>query len=61
VKRPSKVHLGQNWPSGATLFVIAGAIALIAGIGSLVWPDPGGFRARRKGPPAPTGERSWPG
>lgn len=34
--------------SGATLFVIASAIALTAGIGSLVWADPGGFRARRK-------------
>ena len=34
--------------SGATLFVSASAIALLAGIASLVWADPGGFRARRK-------------
>lgn len=34
--------------SGATLFGIASVIALAAGIASLVWADPGGFRARRK-------------
>lgn len=43
---------GGNAPialsSGATLFGIAGVIALAAGIASLVWADPGGFRARRK-------------
>jgi hypothetical protein len=34
--------------SAATLLVIAGAIGLVAGVGSLVWADPGGFRAPGK-------------
>jgi hypothetical protein len=33
---------------GATLLAVAGAIALVAGIGARLWADPGGFRARRK-------------
>jgi hypothetical protein len=34
--------------SGAHLSAVAGAIALVAGVGALIWPDPGGFRAPRK-------------
>jgi hypothetical protein len=33
---------------GATLLAVAGAIALVAGIGALLWMDPGGGRARGK-------------
>jgi hypothetical protein len=34
--------------SGAPLWLgVAGALAVLAGVGALVWADPGGFRARR--------------
>lgn len=32
----------------AVVFLIAGVVALIGGVGALCWPDPGGYRARRK-------------
>jgi hypothetical protein len=44
----SPVELAAHITWGATLLAIAGAIALVAGIGALLWVDPGGFRAARK-------------
>jgi hypothetical protein len=41
-------NLSPHIAWGATLLATAGALALVAGIGALLWPDPGGFRARRK-------------
>jgi hypothetical protein len=29
------------------VLAVAGALGLLAGIGSMMWPDPGGFRAPR--------------
>lgn len=44
----SEADMSMHIAGGAALLAVAGGLALIAGIGGLVWPDPGGFRARRK-------------